>query len=214
MVKRLIFDVDGTLIPGVDFTPAIEITLRKLNLYSDENLINLKYGISTYENVFNNYNEKDFTDYMSKILECELPQNFYSILSKEEEKAILSRNENLINALSELSEEYEMVLLTNYFRKTQINRLNNMGIGMFFSQCYGQELIKPNHEAFIRACGNNKPKECVMIGDNIKIDIEGAKKAGLNTIFVNSKCLEKIEVSTITVRKVEEISRELIKNII
>ncbi|MBQ3415177.1 MAG: HAD family hydrolase [Clostridia bacterium] len=213
MIKRLIFDVDGTLIPGVDFTLAISQTLRNLNLYSTENLRKLKHGIDTYEELFNNYNEKDFTSYMSKVLEYELPSNFYSILGKEEEKVILDKNEKLIGTLNELSKKYEMVLLTNYFRKTQVNRLNNMGIGKFFSKCYGEERIKPNYEAFINSCGNNRPNECVMIGDDIELDIKGAKKAGLNTIFVNSKNVKDIKVNTITVKKVEDINIELIEKI-
>ena len=35
--------------------------------------------------------------------------------------------------------------------------------------------------------GVHKPSECVMIGDHIELDIDGAKKCGINTIWVNSK---------------------------
>ena len=34
MIKRLIFDVDGTLITGVDFVDSIKKTLDKLEIYS------------------------------------------------------------------------------------------------------------------------------------------------------------------------------------
>ena len=35
--------------------------------------------------------------------------------------------------------------------------------------------------------GIHKPQECVMIGDHLELDINGAKKCGLNTIWINSK---------------------------
>ena len=38
MIKRLIFDVDGTLITGVNFVDAIKRTLKRLNIYSDEKI--------------------------------------------------------------------------------------------------------------------------------------------------------------------------------
>ena len=31
--------------------------------------------------------------------------------------------------------------------------------------------------------GIHKPQECVMIGDHLELDINGAKKCGLNTSF-------------------------------
>lgn len=106
-----------------------------------------------------------------------------------------------------------MVLLTNYFSSLQQARLNNFGIGKFFSYCYGEDLIKPAKEAFINACGKNNPSECVMIGDNIDIDIIGAKESGLKTIFVNSKGLNVNQNVGITVNSVEEISLNLISKL-
>lgn len=38
MIKRLIFDVAGTLISGVSFIPATEKALKKMNLYSKKML--------------------------------------------------------------------------------------------------------------------------------------------------------------------------------
>ena len=38
MVKRLIFDIDGTLIQGVNFIDSIAETLKKIEIYSEENV--------------------------------------------------------------------------------------------------------------------------------------------------------------------------------
>ena len=51
-----------------------------------------------------------------------------------------------------------------------------MKIGKYFSECYGEKLIKPNKQAYLSACGNKNPSECVMIGDDIYLDIIRAKQ--------------------------------------
>ena len=66
--------------------------------------------------------------------------------------------------------------------------------------------------AYISACGNNKPEECVMIGDDLILDIQGAQNAGLHTILVNSGKVTAPK-GTIEVEYVEGITLDLIKNL-
>ena len=81
-----------------------------------------------------------------------------------------------------------MVVLTNWFRNPQINRLKTAKIDRYFSEIYGgEDFIKPSKQAFVRAAGNTKLEECIMIGDNYNIDIMGAYNAGLNVIYFNPK---------------------------
>lgn len=123
------------------------------------------------------------------------------------------KSEILIYTIRKLSEEYELVLLTNYFAQSQLNRLNNMGIGKYFKECYGEQLIKPYRNAYLDACGDKKTSECVMIGDDIYLDIIRAKQEGLNTIFVNSKGIEVNSNIGTTVSSIEEISPKLISRL-
>lgn len=213
MIKRLIFDVDGTLITNVNFADAIKRTLIKINAYSKENFNSFLDSINTYEDKFNNYNIKDYTQHISSAINKNLSEEFLNVFFEELKNAIPTKNEKLIKAMEELSNEYELVLLTNYFSKSQMNRLNNMGIGQFFSLCYGEKLIKPNRKSYINACGKYLPSECVIIGDDLKLDIEEAQKVGLNTIFVNTKNIKNYNVNTIEVKKVEEINVKLINSI-
>lgn len=214
MIRRLIFDVDGTLITNVNFVDAIKNTLRRLNAYSDEKLNDFLNAIKTYENKFDNYNINDYTEHMSNAINTKLPKEFLSIFFDELKNVIPNTNYSLIKTIKELSEKYELVLLTNYFGESQLNRLNNMGIGEFFIECHGENLIKPNNEAYLNACGNHYPNECVMVGDDIYLDIKQAQKVGLNTIFVNSKNIKGYEVNTIEVKSVEEINVDLINSIL
>jgi len=182
MIKRLIFDVDGTLITGVNFISSIEATLKKLDFYSEENVMIFLEAISSYEKVFNNYNKRDYTSHFENALGIKLGDNFLNIFFDELKKCVPLENEKLKTSIGELSKSYELVLLTNYFKESQLNRLCTMGINNLFSECYGEELIKPNDEIYLKACGNHNPNECVMIGDDPYLDIEKAQQLGINTI--------------------------------
>ena len=45
--------------------------------------------------------------------------------------------------------------------------------------------MKPNKESYIAAAGNKKIEECIMIGDSIKNDVEGALNCGMQAIHFN-----------------------------
>ena len=213
MIKRLIFDVDGTLITGVNFIDSVKKTLDKLRIYSEDNVKLFIKGIKTYEQLYNNYNIKSYTKHFEQVLSNKLPENFVFIFWEELKNAIPPRNDKLISTISELSQKYELVLLTNYFAISQLNRLNNMGIGRFFKECYGEHCIKPNKKVYLDACGGNKVEECIMIGDDLYLDIKRAGEERLSTIFVNTKSVETNSSMGIVVDSVEDISEELILEI-
>lgn len=214
MIKRLIFDVDGTLITGVNFIPYIEATLKKLGFYSEENVSLFLEAISSYEKEFNSYNQADYTSYFGSVLGIKLDDHFLSILFDELKTCVPLEYEKLKHTICELAKKYELVLLTNYFKESQLNRLGTMGISNLFSECYGEELIKPNDEIYLKACGKHKPSECVMIGDDPYLDIDKAQELGMHTIWVNSKGLKCNTLSSAVVHKVEEISIDLVESIL
>jgi FMN phosphatase YigB (HAD superfamily) len=214
MIKRLIFDVDNTLITNVSFIKAIEKTFRDLNIYSEEKVNGFLEGIKTYENIYNNYNAIDYIKHMEQKINCLLPLNFLEVFFDNLKNVIPERNENLIKTVRDLHSKYELVLLTNYFSISQLNRLNNMGIGQYFIECHGEKNKKPNSDSYLNAFGKNNPDECIMIGDDLYLDIECAQKARLHTIFVNTKNISiDNNLKTIVVSKVEEINSELIEKI-
>ena len=214
MIKRLIFDVDNTLIVGVNFKEAVIKTLDELNIYSEENLDNFFEGIASYEGVYDNYNSRDYKKHMEECMNTIIPDNFLDVFFKYLKDVIPEENDKLISTIDSLSKKYELVLLTNYFSISQLNRLNNMGIGKYFTEVYGEDLIKPNKEAYIKACGPHKPEECVMIGDSMFLDVECAKKAGLKAIFVNTKKIDTNNLNVIVVDKVEDINEDVLNELI
>lgn len=85
---------------------------------------------------------------------------------------------------------YRLHLITNGFEKTQWSKLKNSGLDGFFTHVITSEAsnsMKPKKEIFeyaIKKAGASLP-ECIMIGDNLEADIQGAINAGMDAIFVN-----------------------------
>ena len=141
MIKKIIFDLDNTLIIWKEeFLNTLNETLEQLNInYDDSILTNLK--------------------------------------------------KETIDTLEYLYQKYDLVVLTNWFTDQQSSRLENANILKYFKEVIGTDKVlnKPNKEAFIYACKNNLPSECVMVGDNLNLDIIGAQNAGLKTILIDYK---------------------------
>ena len=98
-------------------------------------------------------------------------------------------------ALKSLSRKYTCCLATNAGASTTpevIMALNRVGADKYFKQIFLAKEIgfkKPDKRFFMAIIDHFGliPSSLVMIGDNYKNDCEGAKHAGLNTVFFNSK---------------------------
>ena len=214
MIKRLIFDIDGTLITGVSFREAIDKSLIEYGIFSEGNVQSFIKAISTYESHYNGYKQDDYLKYFSNVLGCELGNSFLDIFFKNLGiYASPANNERLIDTIEMLSRKYELVLLSNYFEKSQRNRLEKMGINKYFSEYHGEKVSKPDRMAYINSIGVHKPEECVMIGDSLELDIKGAKKQGINTIWINNGKVTQYDVETVSVEDVISINEKLIKSL-
>lgn len=107
---------------------------------------------------------------------------------------------------------YELHLLTNGFEKTQHNKLMYSGLTPFFKEVItseGSGSLKPNKEIFeyaLQKCCTN-PGQCVMIGDNIEVDIMGAMNAGIDQVYVNHLGVEPEVKPTYTVNSLKELEK-------
>lgn len=214
MIKRLIFDIDGTLITGVSFSEAINKSLMEYGIFSEKNVQNFIKAISTYESHYNGYKQDDYLKYFSNVLGCELGSSFLDIFFNNlGVYSIPANNERLMATIEMLSQKYELVLLSNYFEKSQRNRLEKMGINKYFSEYYGEKVSKPDRMAYINSIGVHKPEECVMIGDSLELDIKGAKRYGINTIWINNRKVPQYDVRTVSVEDVTNINEKLINSL-
>jgi putative hydrolase of the HAD superfamily len=88
------------------------------------------------------------------------------------------------------AKQYQLHLITNGFEKTQWSKLNNSGLGKYFTHVITSETsnsLKPKKEIFDYALSKAGAalNESIMIGDNQDADIQGAINAGMDCIFVN-----------------------------
>lgn len=152
MIKRLIFDIDGTLITGVSFDKAITNSLLEFGIFSEENKQKFIYAISTYENYHKEYEQNQYLQYFSQTLWCNLDKNFLNTFFRNLGMyAIPDDNQELIETIDQLSRKYELVLLSNYFEKSQRGRLEHIGIDKYFSEYYGEKICKLDRQAYIDA---------------------------------------------------------------
>lgn len=203
MIKRIIFDIDGTLIKGVNFEPYITSALQKYGIEDLKKTKQFLSSIKEYEHTHNCYDRDLYLNFFSQKLEINLDRKFLTIFFGELKNAIPT-NSNKIKAMLLSLNEYELVILSNYFEESQRKRLTNMGINDFFSEYYGEKIIKPNKLAYTLAQGNNKEEECLIVGDDINLDINIPKSLGFKTLYVNEND---------GIKTVEKISPKLIRNL-
>lgn len=186
MIKRIIFDIDNTLLDT--YKDCID-TYKKYIEYNKLN-INAKdiYNIfEEYEVSNGNYIKEDLSIFLSKNIKVD-KIDINNLLDLYSNHSTLINN-NTINILEYLSKKYEIVALTNWYKDIQYKRLEKVGINKYFKEIYGiEDAKKPNPEAFKKAIGNNLYNECVMIGDSLKSDIEVPKELGMKTIYCNKNC--------------------------
>ncbi len=191
MIKRVIFDIDNTLIPWKkEYNIEINHSLEKLNIeYVDEDVKNISKAFDEYENEYYIFDKELMADFINKYTSKNYPKELiYTIIEKWENSVPDKIDKSIIELLEYLKSKYELVILTDWFKKEQSKRLEKTNILKYFSNVYCAEKTKrkPFKEAFMQAIGNYKPEECIMIGDDIERDIKGALNAGINAIWYNS----------------------------
>ncbi len=113
--------------------------------------------------------------------------------------------------LDYLAGKYKMHILSNGFAEVQYHKLKNSNLDTYFDRVILSEqvgVLKPDKHIFNFAVTslNSRKKEIVMIGDNFKADIIGAKNAGIDQIYYSLEEDEKLEFQpTFVVRSLRDI---------
>jgi putative hydrolase of the HAD superfamily len=112
--------------------------------------------------------------------------------------------------LEYLHGQYKLHIITNGFDEVQFKKLERTGMGRYFDQVITSEeagAMKPKekifHFALIKATA--LASESLMIGDEIEIDLLGAKAVGLDQMYVNHHGKKHTESFTFEVQSLSEI---------
>lgn len=213
MIKRLIFDVDNTLIDWKnEYWNTLKDVFKELEIdYTNDLTNSIIKAIDTYENENQYYNRQTMLEHINKIANYKFDINFLNVTLKKFEKCVPQDNREIVRALEYLKNKYELVILTNWFKDVQEHRLENFGIAKYFEEVFAGETfkIKPDKESFFVAMGERKPEECIMIGDNFEKDIQGAIKEGINAIYINPKISSETKENYTVINKIEELMKIL-----
>ena len=181
MIKRIIFDIDETLLKTkADCIEAYQEYFNSVNVkISGEKLYNL---ISDYELSGGNFKKEDLEKYIQRHLYSEF--NMDDMLEIYGKHGTL-KDIKIIETLAYLSKKYDIIALTNWYVTAQTNRLSKANILKYFKKVYGFENagIKPQESAFLKACDGYKPEECMMVGDSLNIDIIVPDKLGMKVYY-------------------------------
>lgn len=188
MLKRIIFDLDNTLIMWLDHYPLLLKDILKDNNLDIDYLI-IDRAIEAQEINYDYLTKEQLLHDINANLEKPVSMSLVDEIL-ERQKVLAEYDESIIDVLKYLASKYEIVVLTNYFKDTQEGRLKTAGLLPYITEVIGGDTvnkIKPNAEGFIKAMGNHTANECLMIGDSINIDIKGAKNVGIPTVLMDKE---------------------------
>ena len=201
--QHIFFDLDRTL---WDFDAAAEVAFERI--YEKYNLKSL--GIPSaheFHEVYHPLNEQLWVLYRAdKITKDELnrtrfvlPLEHYGIhdtdladhLSEDYvywSPRIVRLVPGTMELLEYLKPKYHLHLITNGFQEVQHTKLSGSGLEPYFETLTVSEEVgvkKPNPEIFhyaLRKAGA-KAEDSLMIGDEMAVDIDGARAAGMDTLL-------------------------------
>ena len=223
--KHLFFDLDRTL---WDFDAAAEVAFERI--YEKYNLKSLGIPCAhEFHEVYHPLNERLWELYReNKITKDDLnrtrflkPLEHYGIhdveladhLSEDYvywSPRIVRLVPGTMELLDYLKPKYHLHLITNGFQEVQHTKLSGSGLEPYFETLTVSEEVgvkKPNPEIFHYALrkANATTEESIVIGDEMAVDIDGARAAGIDQIFFNSNGKEVEGERTFEVKYLREI---------
>ncbi len=119
---------------------------------------------------------------------------------------------NTIETLEYLAgKNYQMYILTNGFLATQVTKMAHSNIDRFFKKIFSSEELgvsKPHREFFHWAVSSLHAHKdaCLMIGDDLEVDVKGAMNYGIDAVWYNPAETETNYTPTYTIHNMKELT--------
>lgn len=196
MKKVLLLDLDNTIL---DFDKAEEMALKPvLDKYGiEDNEINRKLYSKINLSFWKRLERKELTREEVVSLRWEEFFSHFGIASngKEINKIYFEGLKNggyplegAIEFLKEANKHFDLYLVSNGIKEVQDNRIRISGVGPYFKKRFISEeigYVKPEKEFFdvvFKEAGLSK-EECIVIGDSLTSDIQGAINSNIDYIY-------------------------------
>jgi putative hydrolase of the HAD superfamily len=119
-----------------------------------------------------------------------------------------------IEILEYLKSRSHLHIITNGFTDVQINKLRNCNLEGYFDSMTSSELVghnKPRIEIFQQALSSvqARKKDSIMIGDDLEVDIAGARNFGIDQVFLNREGIKHSDVVTYEINSLLELKNFL-----
>lgn len=211
--KYLLFDADDTLF---DFKRAQELSLNTLfSIYKLPSEAKSIYKQISHP-LWLQLEKKEITLQQLKETRFKNLLAYYGLENdptmEDKYEQILSTHHELLDHVHEvleiLSKKYTLVLVSNGMPNIQHPRLKESQIEQYFSHIFISEEIgvqKPDIAFFNTVLNtiNASNKECLMIGDSLTSDIQGAKNANIDSCLLTQET--KPFNTTYTIHSLEDL---------
>ena len=212
MIKRVLFDLDRTLIPWLDeWNQTVKKTYNYFDIpYEENEYEKFNKVMLNYERYHKRFNKVEMSRYFKKNLQKDFPDSFVDIWTGYLKELVPERDEKLIKLLEYLSSKYSLVVVTNWFYDQQVRKLEKFGILKYFDEVLTCDMYdkKPKREMFDKACEDFTKDEVVMVGDTYKTDIKSAMDYGLFAYYltkIDKRKSKKIQI----IKDIYELERYL-----
>lgn len=210
MIKKIIFDLDNTLLFLSDeWEENYKRFIDKYNLNISTN--DLFLCIGNFEKNMKNImvSKQKLSEYVSNDLFIDFTTNMILELLEIYDNTSLLNTDTIYDILNYLSEKYELIAYTNWFTDDQIKRLKKYDLDKFFTKVYGWDILpkKPSKEGLDEIIKNDNIENYIFIGDSIELDLEVPYSMGIATIFYNRKNIKQNKYKEIF--KIEELKNIL-----
>ena len=225
-IQHVFFDLDHTL---WDFEKNSALTFQEI-LPASNITVDFNMFIKTYIPINFSYWKKYRLEQVTKkelkylrlketfdTLDYDVNDDIIHHLSEEYILKLPNYNnlfEGTFEILEYLQKKYKLHIITNGFEEIQTKKMINSNIHHYFDKVITSESVgvkKPNPKVFdyalqvVKATSN----ECMMIGDNLEADIQGAINCGIKAIHYNSEKNSKIPNKITSIHHLLEIKEYL-----
>lgn len=213
MVKRIIFDLDNTLIPwNEEWWYTVEETFNIYNITYDKDILPIfKKAVNDYLESCRKMDKIEMSKYLSNKINISLPDSFVEVWTDLLGNGILKEDNELISYLDKLYDHYSLTIATNWFYSQQVKKLERLGILNYFDEIDSADNYdrKPYPEMYNHLSAGYKKEEVIVVGDSYQHDIKGAIDLGIHAYFITDSNLYKSSSSYTVISLIYDLDKYL-----